>query len=377
MAATEEPNKSDQKNEQPAVIAAVVDFQRPRVLRDDAEREERIVLEVQPTEKPYTIDEPAATQILAESANVVPEPAQEQLIKPEPAEKAAVEIEPATVVPSEATVIISEQPLAVEEADVRSTEPAAVNTFEVLEAPLAVVAPPEIVESEIIATTDLPEAAVFGPEQPAPQPEAVPMEEVPYEPTEEPVVLHAEPEEAATEPPLQEQTDPAVSIPQPEVVVELGPPAVTDSIEHFEVFVTQLHDIEAPPEKLEAVHEKVEKITELTVIIREAKLLDAGEGVADITEELVETFVDLFELTGMNISEDHVRHMVQLWIARDVLAGKEFEAAEAELFEDKGMREVLQQFMQGIAKLKELLESLHARLGKLVLAGAAQPTQAV
>lgn len=371
-AVTVEPDKPEQKTEQPAVVAPVVDFQRPRVPREVVEREEQIVAE------PAVVEHVESAEITeihtpAEPVEVVPEPVSEQLVQPEPAEQAPTALEPVVLVQSEAAGAAPEQPINIELSPVELYEPEPTAMVEVVEAPPAVAAPPEAEQPEIINTYEQSSAAVFMPKPFVAQLEAVPIEEVPHGLSEEPVVA----EVAHREPTLQEQPELAVPVAPSEIVMELGPPAVTDSIEHFEAFVTELHDLEAPPEKLEIVHEKVEKITELTVMIREAKLLDAGEGVAEITEELVETFMELFEATGMKLDEDHVRQMVQLWITRDVLAGKDFETAKTELFEDKGMHEVLQQFMHGIAKLKELLESLHVRLGRLVLASAVQPSRAV
>lgn len=371
-AVTVEPDKPEQKTEQPAVVAPVVDFQRPRVPREVVEREEQIVAE------PAVVEHVEAAEIVevhtpAEPVEVVPEPVSEQLVQPEPAEQAPTSLEPVVPVQNEVVAAVPVQPINIELSPVELYEPEPTAMVEVVEAPPAVAAPPEAEQPEIINTYEQSSAAVFMPEPFVAQLEAVPIEEVPHGLSEEPVVA----EVAHREPTLQEQPELAVPVAPSEIVMELGPPAVTDSIEHFEAFVTELHDLEAPPEKLEIVHEKVEKITELTVMIREAKLLDAGEGLAEITEELVETFMELFEATGMKLDEDHVRQMVQLWIARDVLAGKDFETAKTELFEDKGMHEVLQQFMHGIAKLKELMESLHVRLGKLVLASAVQPSHVV
>lgn len=372
---TVEPDKSEQKTEQRVVVAPVVDFQRPRVPREVVEREELIAAE------PVVVEHVESAEIVeihtpAEPVEVVPQPVSEQLVQPEPAEQAPTALEPVAPVQSEVVAAAPVQPTNIEPSPVESSEPELTVRVEVVEAPPAVAAPPEAEQPETINTYDQSSAAMFMPEPFVAQSEAVPIEEVPYEPSEEPAVAEPTPEVAHSVV-LQDQSEPIAPVSQPELVMELGPPAVTDSIEHFEAFVTELHDLEAPPETLEVVHEKVEKITELTVMIREAKLLDAGEGVAEITEELVETFMELFEATGMKLDEDHVRQMVQLWITRDVLAGKDFETAKTELFEDKGMHEVLQQFMHGIAKLKELLESLHVRLGRLVLASAVQPSRAV
>jgi hypothetical protein len=151
-------------------------------------------------------------------------------------------------------------------------------------------------------------------------------------------------------------------------------PIIIQSLEQFETFVAELHEIEAVPEKLEMVHEKVETIAELTTRIQEAQLLESDGAVEKIQEELVEAFVQLFEETGMKFSEEQIRHIVQLWIKQDVLRGKNLFETKSELFNDDGMHEILRQFMQAITKIKEVLESIHVRLGRLVLTQPAPTT---
>ena len=340
----------------------------------------------------------AAVQALIEKP-IVPEVVQaeaQQMLAPEVvAAESLKEQEVTTYAPAQPT--LESQPeatvletvgaeLPVVEAPLEVAEPPIVTAESVLAEPMPIHEPatelpsqPEVTtepEAPAELPTEQPEtplaAEAFLPEQLIPQPEVVPT-------TEDPYVFQGEPEAAletfmSTEAVVEHiapkaPTESTIAVPEanPELVLAPETPPVTDSLEQFELFVAQLHDIEAPAEKLAVVHEKVEKITELTMLIRESKLLDEGAGVEAIEEELVETFLGLFEATGMRLSEESVRHMVHLWVARDVLDGKDFEIAKSELFEDKGMREVLQQFMHGIAKLKELLESIHVRLGKLVL----------
>lgn len=149
---------------------------------------------------------------------------------------------------------------------------------------------------------------------------------------------------------------------------------IVETLEVFEDFIVNIEALDKELESVEEIHKPIMKIEEITDKIREVSenptIFEKVEIIEELEKELIIVFIELFKAGGMEYSESQVRYIVDLWVKHDVL--KTFEGEKKE-YVDKDMRESLRQFMQGISKLKQLIDVLCLKLGRYVLSQGYQP----